>query len=44
MKLDKMSNVKLNTLFKEVSAEVERRKRENSVNSKVEKEIAALSK
>ena len=34
MKLDKMTDAKLNTLFKEVSAEVERRKRENSEHAK----------
>ncbi len=44
MKLDKMSDAKLNTLFKEVSAEVERRKRENAASAKAEKELAALAK
>ncbi|MBT3309446.1 MAG: H-NS histone family protein [Gammaproteobacteria bacterium] len=44
MKLDKMTDAKLNTLFKEVSAEVERRKKENSEHAKAEKELAALAK
>jgi DNA-binding protein H-NS len=44
MKLEKMTDTKLNTLFKEVTAEVDRRKQANSVNAKVEKELAALAK
>lgn len=44
MKLDKMSDAKLNALFKEVSAEVERRKKENAASVKAEKELAALAK
>ncbi len=44
MKLDKMSNAKLNTLLKEVTAEIARRKRENSATAKAEKELAALAK
>jgi DNA-binding protein H-NS len=44
MKLDKMSDAKLNALLKEVSAEVARREKENSAAAKAEKELAALSK
>lgn len=44
MKLDKMSDVKLNALLKDVTAEVARRKKENSATAKAEKELAALSK
>ncbi len=44
MKLDKMSDAKLNSLLKEVTAEVERRKKVNSENAKAEKELAVLAK
>lgn len=44
MKVNKMTDTKLNALFKEVSAEVERRKKESVASAKAEKELAALAK
>lgn len=44
MKLDKMSDAKLETLLKDVTAEVNRRKKESSANQKAQKELAALAK
>lgn len=44
MKLNKMTDAKLNALFKEVSAEVERRKKVSAESLKAERELAALAK
>ncbi len=44
MKLDKMSDAKLNALLKDVNAEIARRKKANSATAKAEKELAALTK
>ncbi|HIJ21774.1 MAG TPA: H-NS histone family protein [Gammaproteobacteria bacterium] len=44
MNVKKMTDKKLDSLLKEVSAEVQRRKTENDINAKIEKELAALSR
>ncbi len=44
MKLDKMTDVKLNNLLKEVKEEIARRKKANTATAKAEKELAQLTR